>query len=302
MNYLRKNPHIGFMLPGFILYLLFMIVPLITSIVYSFFDWNGFGAMKFIGFDNYIELMTDSRNFKILINAFSNNVKFVVIELVLIMPLQLLLSYMFYQGIKGYKILQMLVFLPYVISTVIVSFFTTIIFDPTIGIVNNFLNDIGLGHLIGAWYGDPNKSFILFMLTAAWQGIGVGMMIFLANLKQVPENVIEAGIIDGANARVRFFHIILPYLTPSLTNIIVLDTIWGLTLFDLPYIIGGPQGGVNGTLDFMNLFFYRNAFSGSYGGEASLGFAASISSLLFVIILLVSIVQVRILNKLRAYS
>ena len=89
----------------------------------------------------------------------------------------------------------------------------------------------------------------------------------------------------------------LPSLIPSITNIIVLVTIWGLTIFDLPYAIGGSGGGVDGSIDFMNLFFFRYAFGNTHGGEAATGFAAAISTVLFCIILVISSIQSAFLNK-----
>ena len=147
-----------------------------------------------------------------------------------------------------------------------------------------------------AWFGDPKKAFSLLVMVIAWQGIAAGMFIFMANLKGISQNLLEAAFIDGAGRWRRFRYIILPALRPALINNVILGTIWGLTQFDIPFVVGGSQGGINNSIDFMNLFFYRFAFGGSYYGETSMGFGATISVVLFFIILIVAIVQIRILN------
>lgn len=295
MRYIKKRPYIWFILPGAVLYITFMIVPLISSIQLSFFNWDGISPKQYVGFENYVTLFTNARFSKMVLNALANNIKIVLVMIFLIMPIQIFFAYMFNQKIRGYRVFQMLTFLPYVLSPIIVGFFVMMLFNPYFGIINTILTNLGLKSV--PWLGDPNKLFTIYCIIAAWQGLGVGMMIFLSNMKSISGDVLEASIIDGANERQKFFHIVLPLLTPSLTNLIVLDTIWGLTIFDLPFVIGGPTGGVNGTLDFMNLLFYRYAFGNSRGGEMAVGFASSISSFLFVIIMIFAAIQSVFLNK-----
>ncbi|MEW5815717.1 MAG: sugar ABC transporter permease [Spirochaetota bacterium] len=301
MLFLKKRPYVGFILPGFIIYTTLMIVPLITAVYYSFFEWSGIGAKTFIGLKNYINLFFDPRLSAIFWNALGNNFKFVGAVLFIILPLQLLLAYLLDIKIKGYRFFQLIIFLPYVVSTAIIGFFTLLVFDPNIGILNNLFRGLNLMQLESAWFGDPSRAFSLLIIVITWQGIAGGMLIFLANLKGIPNDIIEASIIDGAGRITRFRCIMLPFLVPSLTNNIILGTIWGLTQFDIPFIIGGPNGGVNNSIDFMNLFFYRFAFGGAYYGETSMGFGATISVVLFFIILVIAIFQNKFLLKLEFY-
>ncbi len=299
MSFLKKRPYIAFILPGLIVYATFVILPLFNSIYYSFFDWNGIGPMTFIGLENYQALLFDARLSRIFFNAVGNNLRYVLAALTVIMPTQILLAYFLFLRIRGYRVFQMLIFMPFVLSSAIVAFFSMITFDPNIGILNTVLDAIGLERFAGSWYGDPRKSFFLLVGTAMWQGMGVGMMIFLANLKSVSDDLFEAAVIDGANGFRQFFSIALPSMMPSLTNVIVLSTIFGLTIFELPYIIGGAQGGVNNSLDFINVMFYRNTFSGMHGGDTAMGFGASITTVLFFIVFAVALIQLTILNRIR---
>lgn len=297
MRLLRKRPYIGFLLPGFVIYTALMIVPLFVAVYYSFFNWSGIGPMSFIGFENYRNLFFDPRLSGIFWNALGNNAAFVLCVLGIIMPIQLLIAYTIDIKVTGYRAFQLVVFLPYVVSPTIIGFFALLVFDPNLGLLNTIFELIGRGDWKSAWFGNPDLAFPLMVGVIAWQGIGAGMLIFLANLKEISREILEAAIIDGASRWRRFIHIIIPSLVPSFTNNIVLGTIWAMVQFDIPYIVGGPQGGVDNSVDFLNLFFYRFAFGGSYYGETSMGFGATISVVLFMIILSVAIVQIKFLQR-----
>lgn len=294
-HYTRKT-YLGFITPAFIIYTTFMIIPLFTAVYYSFFKWSGLGPKIFIGLENYRNLFFDERLSGIFWNALGNNFKFVLVALLIIMPVQLFIAYWLDVKIIGYNFHRTVIFLPYVISSTIVGFLTMLVFNPNIGIINTILRKVGLESHVSAWFGDPHRAFPLLSIVIAWQGIAAGMFIFLANLKSISQNLLEAAFIDGAGRWQRFRYIILPALRPSLINNIILGTIWGLTLFDIPFVVGGSQGGINNSIDFMNLFFYRFAFGGSYYGETSMGFGATISVVLFMIILTIAVIQIKILN------
>jgi len=292
MTQTTRKPYLFFIAPGFIIYTALMIVPLGTAVYYSFFKWSGIGPKSFIGFENYRNLFFDERLSGIFWNAIGNNLRFVAVVLLVIMPLQLFLAYWVDIKIIGYRLFRTVIFLPYVISSTIVGFLTMLVFNPNFGIINTFLKLVGWDFLLSAWFGDPERAFPLLVSVIAWQGIAAGMFIFLANLKSISRDLIEASFIDGAGRWRRFRYIMLPALIPAMTNNVILGTIWGLTQFDIPFVVGGSQGGINNSIDFMNLFFYRFAFGGSYFGETSMGFGATISVILFIIILLIAVLQI----------
>jgi raffinose/stachyose/melibiose transport system permease protein len=298
MSLPRIKPYAAFIAPGFVLYSVFMILPLFTALGYSFYSWSGVGPKTFVGLENYRNLFFDPRLSAFFWNALWNNFRFVLRALLVILPLQLGIAY--YINIKAscYRFFQTMVFLPYVVSTTIIGFLSIMVFDPNLGILNGILDGLRLASLKSSWFGNPKIAFDILVGVITWQGIAAGMLIFLANLKEIPRDVLEASLIDGAGGWTRFRRVVLPALGPSLTNNIVLGTIWGLTQFDIPYIVGGPQGGVNNSMDFMNLYFYRFAFGGSYFGETSMGFGATISVVLFAVILAASSIQLAVLRRL----
>lgn len=291
----KSKAYLGFITPGLILYTVFMIVPIVCAMYYSFFEWNGVGPMKFIGLANFQKLLGGGRMSRIFFNALGNNMKYLGCVLLIITPLQVFFAYILFIKIKAHRYLQFMLFLPYVISTSIVGFFAMMVFDPNIGLLNTIFGTLGISK--SAWLGNPNLSFKLFVIVVIWACIGNGMMIFNANMKEIDESVLEAAIIDGCNERQKFFQVVLPQLHSSISTVITLSTIYALTMFDIPFMLGGVQGGVNNSIDFVNMVFYRYAFGGTYFGETSLGFGSSISVTMFLIILIVSLITRSILQR-----
>ncbi|MDU7028616.1 MULTISPECIES: carbohydrate ABC transporter permease [Robinsoniella] len=291
----KKRPYIGFIAPGFIMYTVFIIVPIFFAMFISLHEWSGLGEMKFTGLENFRVLLTDSRISPTFFHALKNNIKYMVVVLVIITPIQFGLAYLLYIKIKGHKYYRFMLFLPYVISTTIVSFFATILFDPNIGFMNKMLTSVGLEK--SSWFGNPKLAFTLMVIVIMWQGIGTGMMIFYANMQDIPDSVIEASMIDGCNDWQRLYKIVIPLSIPSCATNIIMSTIWALGIFDLPYILGGATGGVNNSLDFVNMVFYRYTFGSALNGQSNMGFGSAISVVMFFIIFTVSMIQNRLLSK-----
>lgn len=186
-------------------------------------------------------------------------------------------------------------FLPYVISTTIVSFFATLIFDPNIGILNNVLGNLGMSK--GAWFGDVNWAFKLMIMIIIWQSSGSGIMIFYSNFISTSGDVMDASRIDGCNEWQRFRYILFPLSLPSCASIISMSTIWALAIFDYPFILGGSNGGVSGCLDFVNVVFYRYTFGSALNAKSNLGFGASICFVMFIVMFVITFLQNKILKK-----
>lgn len=290
-----KKKHVLFILPGFFFYTIFVVFPVLYVLYLSLFDWSGLGEMTFVGIKNFITLFTDSRIAPTVFHALKNNLKYLLCVWFIITPFQYIIAYLLYIKIPAFKYIKFMSFLPYVISSTIVSFFATLIFNPNIGFLNKFLESIGLSG--GAWFGDPNWSFKLMILLVLWQGAGSGIMIFYSNLMDIPQEVMEACRIDGCTEWQRFFHILLPLSLPSCASIITMSTIWALAVFDIPFILGGANGGVSGSLDFVNLVFYRYTFGSAFNGKSDLGFGASICVVMFAIMLVITLVQNKLLSK-----
>lgn len=301
----KRRTHLWFMLPGLVFYCAFMIFPLIATVGLSFTSWDGVGQISLVGIKNYISLLTDPINSTQYFNAFWNNIKFILCEYCIAVPVQLLVAYMFYSKVRWHKFFQTMFFMPYVLSAPVIGFFALIMFNANFGIVNKALLALGVSRTaLPAWLADPNMVFPLMFLISLWYSSTIGMLIILSSMKNVSHDTIEAGMIDGANTWQRFFYIILPDIGPGMINVLVLDIIWGITLFDLPYTLAGTYGGVGGKLDFVNMFFYRQAFgSGSMSKlQTDLGFAATIGAVTFIFILIFTSLMNKLLSKVECWN
>ena len=291
----KRKKYLMFITPGFILYTIFIVIPIIYVIYLSFFNWNGLTEMHFTGLSNFKLIFTDKKIAPDFWRAVRNNLKYLLCIWLIVTPLQYLTAYLFFIRIPAYKYLKFMVFMPYVISSTIVSFFATMIFNPNIGILNKILNNIGLKG--EAWFGDVNWAFKLFIIIVIWQSAGSGMMIFYSNFLDIPQEVMESCSIDGANEWQRFWHILVPLSLPSCASTIIMSTIWALSVFDLPYILVGSTGGVKGVLDFVNLVFYRYTFGSVLNAQSNYGFGAAISTTMLAVIAVVTMIQNKILSK-----
>lgn len=140
-------------------------------------------------------------------------------------------------------------------------------------------------------------AFKIMLILIIWQSSGSGMMIFYANMMDIPSEVMEASSIDGCNDWQKLIRILIPMSLPACASTIIMSSIWALGVFDIPYILGGANGGVNGSLDFVNLLFYRYTFGSALNGKANMGFGAAISVCMFVVIMMITVVQNKVLSK-----
>lgn len=291
----RSRPYLWFIAPGFFLYTVFIIAPILYVIYLAFFDWNGLTDMRFIGIDNFKLLFTDANIAPDFWHAVKNNLKYLACIWMVVTPLQFFTAYLFFIKIPAFQYIKFMIFMPYVISSTIVSFFCTMIFNPNIGILNKFMDLLGMAK--GAWLGDPNWAFKIFIVLVLWQSAGSGMMIFYSNFLDIPREIMESCSIDGANEVQKFLHILVPLSLPSCASTIIMSTIWALSVFDLPYILVGATGGVKGVLDFVNLVFYRYTFGSVLNAQSNYGLGAAISTVMLVVIVVVASLQNKVLAR-----
>ena len=293
---MKKNRnYLYFITPGLILYTVFVFLPILYVLFLGFTDWSGLGDIHFVGLKNFVTIFTDPKFTPTYFNAIKNNLKYLLCVWVIITPLQYLIAYLLYIKVPAWKYIKFMVFLPYVISSAIVGFFATLVFDPNIGFMNSFLSSMGMK--TQAWFGNPNMAFKLLILVVIWQSSGSGIMIFYSNFMDIPQDVMEACQVDGCTEWQRFLHILLPLSLPSAASNITMSTIWALAVFDLPFILGGTNGGVAGSLDFANTVFYRYTFGTGLNGKSDMGFGAAMCVVMFVIMIIVTAIQNKVLAK-----
>ena len=293
---LKRRPYIAFILPGLILYCLLIVYPMLASFLNSLTEWDGVGEKTFIGIRNYITLFGGSIYGTQFVNALKNGLIFVLGGYIIGIPLAFYFAVLLDKKIKLHKICQTIIFLPQVISTVAIGLLVPIFFDPTFGVIATVMRNVGLGHLVSGWLGNQNFLRFLVVILGVWKGMGMNMMLILANLQSIPQECIEAAELDGCNERNMFFFIKLPLLRPSLINIVVLSFLGNFAAFDIPYLLGGSNGGPSNCIDTLGTMFYRIAFGSPYMTN-TMGLATAVSVVQFVIVLGVSILQISLLSK-----
>jgi raffinose/stachyose/melibiose transport system permease protein len=278
---------IVFLAPALAIYTLFMIYPLVDTLRLSLYapSVENPGQEQFVGFDNYEELLTSDQWAPRLQGAIKNNFIFFAIHMIVQNPIGLLLAALLASPyIYGRSLYRTLIFLPTLLSFVLVGFVWQIMLNPLWGISKDILGVVGLGHLYQPWLGLENSALITTSLISVWQFVGVPMMLFLAALVSIPDELVEAARVDGATAWGIFWRIKLPLLLPTVGIVGVLTFVGNFNAFDLVYTIAGGLAGPNFSTDLLGTFFYRTFFGFQLQpGNPTMG--ATIAGVMFLIIL-----------------
>ncbi|TXC89864.1 sugar ABC transporter permease [Metabacillus litoralis] len=254
-----------YVLPALILILLLIYIPIVLTGYYGLMDWNGIGAMKFIGLDNYIELVQDKLFWKstwhsLLLGIFSTA------SLIGYLILSLILA----SKIKGANFLRKIYLIPMLLSSVAIGQLWAKIFDPTNGMLNRLLVMVGVENP-PLWLADSKIVLFAIFIPIVWQYAGFYIIIFYAALKNVPEELIEAAKIDGATPIQIAYKIKVPLISDVIKVMVILAIVGSLKYFDLIFVLTG--GGPNHSSEVMASYMYSEAFSKyNFGYGSAIGF------------------------------
>ena len=270
-----------------LIYTAIIILPFAQSLYFSTTDWNGLSEQfNFVGFANYWKVFTDPA----FGNALIHNVIWVVVFLLLPTTLGLLLAMLMDKDLPGSVVFKSIIYLPMIFSYVIAGMIWTFIYEPRLGILNLFLRAIGQDHLATAWLAKPHTALMAVIIAAAWQHTGLCMIIYLAGLKGVRSDLIEAAKIDGCNSRQLYWNIVLPQLKNSTIIVISLTVINSLKSFDVVYIM--TKGGPFRASEVLTTLMYREAF-----WNYRMGYGSAVANMLFFLILILIVFYLRVLQK-----
>jgi len=255
----------GFIMPVILGLVLFTALPMILSLYYSFTKYDILTSPKWIGFSNYKRLLTDHS----FINSLKVTAIYAVVSVPLSMVLGLAIAVLLNQKVAGMRVFRTLIYLPSVIPAVASAELWKQMFSPSsYGVINTMLLDVGLIQKPFQFLSNPSTALFSIIVIGLW-GLGGGMIVWLAGLQGIPQQLYEAATIDGAGPWRRFWHITIPMLTPTILFNLVLGIIGALQIFVSAFIIGGDLGSPLGSLDFVTVFIYRNAFAYFEMGYAS---------------------------------
>lgn len=277
---------IFFLAPAVIIYSLFSAYPLFDTLRLSLFTEDASGQRSFHGLNNFIVLMGDAVWSDTFWNAMWNNTKFFLIHLLVQNPIGLLLAALLsLKGLKGARTYRTLIFLPTLLSVVIIGFIWQLILSPLWGVSEGFLSFLGLDFLFDAWLGKESSALITLALISVWQFIGIPMMLIYASLLSIPDELLEAATVDGASPLRIFWQIKVPLILPTLGLVTILTFVGNFNAFELIYAVKGALAGPNFSTDILGTFFYRTFFGyQSQIGSPTMG--ATVATMMFLVILL----------------
>lgn len=270
-----------FVLPALLAFLCFAIAPLITTGIYSLFDYDGIGKMDFLGLRNYIKLFTEDRYFpEALRNSFILAGASVFIQLPISLALALVLS----KGVKGEKAFRTIYFIPVVISSMVIGQLWMKIFHSQYGLLNIFIRFLGFKDFEFSWLSDPSSAFLSTVVPSVWQYIGYHMLIFYAGIKSISSDYYEAARIDGATNFQVAAKVTIPLLAPVVKTCMVFALTGSLRAFDLIYVM--TSGGPNHASEVPATLMYNNLFrKGLYGYGSAQAFFIVVECLVLSIMI-----------------
>ncbi len=296
--------------PAAIIILVFRVLPIIAAFGVSFYYVIMGKIVGFAGLSQYLMLLSDSEFW----NALRNTSYFVVGTVPVSLFVSLFIAVLLNQKIKALSIYRTIYFLPVVTSLVAVAIVWKWIFHPRLGLFNSFLESIGFNHLmwleeprgvfamlaarmgieLPTWMAGPSLALVAIIITNLWRGIGYNIVIFLAGLQNIPNEYYEAARIDGANRFQTFWKITWPLISPTTFYVVIMTTIVSFQVFTLVYLMTGtPVGGPLGTTKVLVYYIFEKGFES--GGD--MGYASCVALVLFVIVLGLTLIQRRLIER-----
>ncbi len=295
-----RNGHlVMFLAPAIIIYGMFMAYPLVSSLSYSLFEWDGFLRKGFAGLKNFVTVLTRWPYNERFWSAISHNAYFFIVTFLIQTTLGLFVAVLLAQKRRGFAFFQAAYFLPYTLSLVVVGFLWRMLLNPTWGALAQGLKRFGFAEAVQPWLGQSSTALTTVVLVNAWSWLGFPILVFVAAVQAIPREFHEAALVDGANAWQNFRFVTLPLLVPSVAMVTILTFIWDFNAFELVFVMQGASGSPAYATDLLATFFYRTAFGDpTTGGEpGQIGLAAAIGVMMLVIIGVVSVFGVRFTNS-----
>lgn len=276
-----------FILPALVLFIMFIPVPLISSLGLSFFKWDLLSPPRFVGIRNFTRMITLDN---IFLMSVGNTFKYLIYSIVLQIPLAYFLAIMLTRGTRGEKIFRNLIFMPVILSGTAVALMFYFIYHRDSGLINNIIRLFGNKDFAFAWLAEEKTALIAVCLSIAWQFTGYHMVIFITGITGISYDILEAAKIDGANIMQTTWRIITPLMKPVLNVSLVLITTSSLKAFDSIFIM--TQGGPLHATEVMASYMFERAFH-----HLDYGYGCAISLILFLLCVSFSSIISRIFRR-----
>ncbi|MFS0614407.1 carbohydrate ABC transporter permease [Lederbergia ruris] len=275
----KKNEFLLYIIPALLVFIFTVILPIISSLSYSFYDWDGIGDKKFIGFDHYIRMFTEDPMFW---KVFKNNIFFTIIGTVVQIVTGLTLAILLMSVYKFRTTIKVLYFVPCVIASMAISqIFTKLLSINPEGVINYLLGVVGLEHLKTAFLSDPDLTLLIVSLVDAYKFSGIYMVIYFTAFLSISDEIIEAAKIDGCNWWQQYVYIRFPLIKNIIWITVVMLVSGTLKGFDIPYIL--TNGGPGASSELVSTYMYKTAFNSiDYGYGSALAVFLVIECLVII--------------------
>lgn len=252
-----------FILPGLILFLLIVAIPIIQSADYSLLKWNGISEGTFVGLDNYIEMFKDP----VFLLSLKNSLLLAAASVLIQMPISMLLALVLVNGVKGENFFRNAFFIPVIISSTVIANLWMKIYHPSYGLLNVFFEWLGHPEWKQNWLGSSVTVLVACFIPMIWKDIGYNMLLFYSAAKSISSDIIEAAKIDGASKLQISTKIIMPIIIPMIEAVTIFCIVGSLKSFDMIFILTG--GGPMHASSVLSLMMYNEIFSSNHYGYAS---------------------------------
>lgn len=275
-----------FILPSLLFLGIFIYMPLIQNFYNSFFDFSVFSPTKeFVGFSAFEQLFGD----KIVMTALVNNIKYAIISVVFQVAFALVLATILEDKLfrRIAPMLRVVYFIPVMISISVIALLFNFIYNPQMGLLNSFLELIGLGNLAVPWLGNATTSIYAVIAMSQWQSIGFITMLFIVAIQKIPKELYEAADIDGAGKIRQFFSITVPQVKETLFVNMLITITGSMLVFNEPYIL--TNGGPGTSSMTMSVYMYQQGFF-----KDNMGYASAVATLIFVVTAIFALIQIKV--------
>lgn len=289
MKVTKQEARMGvlFIVPTLILFILFTAYPLINTLIMAFFDWDGFSEQRtFVGLANFTKVFNDG----VFWLGMKNVLIFALAAFVLMNPIALILAVLVSSDIAGSKYYKIIYYLPVMISGIVVGFIWSWLFNGEFGLINNFLDFIGLSGLKQDWLNTANTAIFAVVIASIWQGIGGSFLLFWAGLSTIPKDFYESADLDGANFFEKLFYITIPSIKSVMTIVVILTAIGAVNTYQI--VISLTKGGPAGATTVPILYIFD--MSQKYG---NFGYATAMSVVLGVVLFIFSMLRLFLTRK-----
>jgi multiple sugar transport system permease protein len=276
-----------FILPTIAGLFILNIIPIFQTIYQSFFKTGAFGKGNvFVGFNNYKKLIADESIWQSLINTF----KYAIVEVPFSIAIAIILAVFLNRKIFGRTVYRTIYFLPMVAAPAAVAMVWRWLYNSEFGLLNHLLNSIGLKSV--NWISSPGFTFISIAAVGVWSVIGYNMVLFLAGLQEIPKDYYEASEIDGAGGIKQFFAITLPLISPTMFFVTITRIIGAMQVFDVIYMMMDRTNPAFPKTQSLVYLFYKNSFI-----ESNKGYGSAIVMLLLLVIMVITVIQIKYQKK-----